>query len=179
MSEIPILPTLYKANSNGKIRKWQISITTENGTSYKIVTNFGDIVLTDNNLVLDKKIQTHVRSIDKGKSNRTLLQQAVLEATSKWNEKKNREAYTESYEKNNDISFSNFRPMLANTFNKSLYEQDNKSRSYKITFPVMVQRKFDGCVCLGHRKQLIYYKSIKKGFTGNGFQVIHRYLRKF
>lgn len=97
-------------------------------------------------------MQTHVRIIDKGKASRTLLQQAVLEATSKWNEKKNRETYSENYT-DIDTGTINFRPMLANSFQKHLYEKDNNTRSFTLTFPISVQRKFDGIRCVVSKNQ--------------------------
>lgn len=131
------LPTLYKLNKSGKIRKWDISIINDE-ESCKVVTKFGDI---------GHKVQTHTRIMDKGKANRTIVEQATLEAKSKWNEKKNRETYSETIgilQENKPI----FRPMLANTFNMSLYDNENKSRSFKLTFPVLVQPKLDGIRCV-------------------------------
>jgi hypothetical protein len=55
MSQNPVLPTLYKTNNKGKIRKWNICIVNDDDKSYKIITTFGDIVLTKNNEILDKK----------------------------------------------------------------------------------------------------------------------------
>jgi ATP-dependent DNA ligase len=41
--------------------------------------------------------------------------------------------------------------MLANTFNVSLYNGDNKSRAFKLTFPVLVQPKLDGIRCVSSK----------------------------
>ena len=154
MSQNPVLPTLYKTNNKGKIRKWNICIVNDDDKSYKIITTFGDIILTKNNEIIDKKMQTHIRIIEKGKASRTLLQQAVLEATSKWNEKKNREAYSETFTATEtDTDSANFRPMLANSFQKHLYEKDNNTRSFKLAFPLSVQRKFDGIRCVVSKNQ--------------------------
>lgn len=46
MSQNPTLPTLYKINNKGKIRKWNICIVNDDDKSYKIITTFGDIVVT-------------------------------------------------------------------------------------------------------------------------------------
>lgn len=138
-------PTLYKLNKQGTIRKWEISVVNGDESSYKIVTSFVDIEDMNSN---GHKVQTHTRIIDKGKANRTILQQATLEAKSKWNEKKNRETYSETCI---GESKGNFRPMLANTFNVSLYTDENKSRSFKMTFPVLVQPKLDGIRCVSSK----------------------------
>jgi ATP-dependent DNA ligase len=135
------LPTLYKLNRPGKIRKWDISIVNED-ESCKVVTKFGDI---------GYKVQTHTRIIEKGKANRTIVEQATLEAKSKWNEKKNRETYSETIDIQHNENKPSFRPMLANTFDMSLYDNENKSRSFKLTFPVLVQPKLDGIRCVSSK----------------------------
>ena len=156
-----VLPTLYKINDKGKIRRWSISIVPYN-EHFKIITTHGDVeLMADNQTYLDKKIQTHTRIIEKGKSNRTILQQAILEANSKWNEKKNSETYTETIA--DDNSKYCFRPMLANTFDKSLYEKGNKSRAFKFSFPVLVQRKYDGIRCVSSKKQNNIIMNSRKG----------------
>ena len=153
MFQNPDLPTLYKINNKKKIRKWNICIVNDDD-KYKIITTFGDIDISKDNEVLEKKMQTHFRIVEKGRAGRTLLQQAVLEATSKWNEKKNRETYSETFtEIESDTDTTNFRPMLANSFQKHLYEKDNITRSFKLAFPLSVQRKFDGIRCVVSKNQ--------------------------
>jgi len=154
-SVLPIYPILYKNKSKGKIMKWEIKIEPilneiQNIVKYKIIVLFGEI---------NGKIQVHTTIIEKGKANRSIYQQTVLEANSKWNEKKNRDGYNISLTKNveNDVvgntpelSF-NFSPMLANTFNESLYlSASNTCRNYKIPFPAFVQKKYDGIRCIAY-----------------------------
>jgi len=164
VDSIPEYPILYKIKSKGKINKWQIKIEQENDLPniiYKIIVIFGEI---------DGKQQIHTTNIEKGKSNRSVFQQSILEANSKWNEKKNRDGYDENIPINTVIdsvttvsnstakinnSFSNhsiFSPMLANTFNFKLYESLNRSstRSFKISFPAFVQKKYDGIRCIAY-----------------------------
>jgi DNA ligase-1 len=64
------------------------------------------------------------------------MEQAWNEAKSKWTDKKEKELYNESLDNNIII----VRPMLAHTFDP------NK----KISFPLYVQRKYDGIRCIAH-----------------------------
>jgi ATP-dependent DNA ligase len=138
-------PRLYKINKQGKLRKWEISIVKNDVSSYSLVTSYNDVTINKN---AGPQIQRNERVVDKGKSNRTIEQQVVAEAQSKWNEKKNRETYVESIDA---CVQSEFRPMLANTFDASLYKIENKSRAFKMTFPVLVQPKLDGIRCVSSR----------------------------
>lgn len=178
-SNIQTLPTLYKKTNNGKVRRWNIQIVHDN-EQYKILTTFGDIVMTndcDLKNCLENKKQTHTRIIEKGKSNRTILQQAILEANSKWNEKKNQEIYVEAIDLSGNTQNS-FRPMLAKTFDETLYVKGNKSRSFKFSFPVLVQRKYDGIRCFSSKDQ---YNNIimnsRKGLKIENFDEIKTELR--
>lgn len=182
---IPTYPILYKNKSKGKVTKWEIKIipvyeTTDIDATltadpapplpiskYNISVSFGEI---------DGKQQTHNTLIEKGKSNRTIEQQAILEANSKWKEKKERDGYNTSSSLTNDpiitaatttttttttttspslsnICITKFSPMLANTFNDKLYTKASTSRGYKIPFPAFVQRKYDGIRCITHSNQ--------------------------
>jgi ATP-dependent DNA ligase len=131
-------PILYKKNSKHIVSKWKIHVE-KIGEIYSIISTFG--------LALEgSKQQIHTRIIEKGKANRSIFQQAHLEAKSKWNEKKQRDTYTEIV----DIPTTVVRPMLAHSFDKDLYSIENKSRAFKLNFPVFVQRKFDGIRCMTH-----------------------------
>jgi len=164
---LPEYSVLYKNKSKGKITKWEIKIkpiseSTPTINKYNILVTFGEI---------DGKQQTHVTTIEKGKSNRSIYQQAILEANSKWNEKKNRDGYTDiepvqtissksafigSKPNSYDNSFSgSFSPMLANTFNIKPYILPSitgatSTRGYKIPFPAFDQRKYDGIRCIAY-----------------------------
>lgn len=127
--------------------KWRIHIEKE-GEIYIIVSTFG---LANEG----SKQQVHTRIIEKGKGNRNPLQQANLEAESKWNEKKQRDTYSEILP-NIDIGITNnmimpiVRPILANLFDKELYTTINNSRGFKLSFPVFTQKKIDGIRCMSH-----------------------------
>jgi ATP-dependent DNA ligase len=166
-------PTLYKKNRNGKTRKWDITVSSSGESSYEIVTIFGDI---ENINSIEYKKQTHTRVIDKGKSNRTILQQAILEAKSKWNEKKDRETYSETI--NTCEIQTNFRPMLASTFNASLYSVNNTSRAFKLTFPVLVQPKLDGIRCVSSKvEDGKFAMKSRKGVEIKNFENIKKELK--
>lgn len=158
---VPEYPILYKSKSKGKVTKWVIKIepicnSTQTITKYNILVTFGEI---------DGKQQTHVTTVEKGKSNRSIYQQAILEAKSKWNEKKSRDGYTDIEPVRQLTTISNvttlppfsgaFSPMLANTFNITLYTLPTittapPTRGYKIPFPAFVQRKYDGIRCIAY-----------------------------
>lgn len=170
VDEIPLFPSLFKKNDKNKTTKWHVTIRLGSETpSYEIIVRFGNVIINEQNVVEEQKMQTHTKLIDKGNAGRTLLQQAILEASSKWNQKKNRDTFMEDMTQ----SVIRYRPMLANTFQKSLYEKNNKSKSFKLSFPVFVQRKFDGIRCLSRltTSGSILMES-RKGVQLNGFTKI-------
>lgn len=179
--EIPIFAPLYKINDKNKILKWQVMVSSviasENvnnssvskTATFEIIVRFGNVIINKENVVEEQKMQVHITQVETGKAGRTLLQQAILEAASKWNKKKNRDTFTEEMTQ----TTVRYRPMLANTFQKSLYETNNKSKAFKLSFPVLVQRKYDGIRCLSHRTSSgsIVMES-RKGVQFNGFPKI-------
>lgn len=146
MSVIPDFPKLFKINSHKKVSLWEIKIV-QNGTIYTIITTHGD----ENG----KKI-IHEKDIIEGKVKRSVLEQAIQDAKRKWENKKEKELYSESLKESSleDDNISNkkviVRPMLANTFSFDVY--NTKNRSFKISFPAYVQRKYDGIRCLSYMK---------------------------
>jgi ATP-dependent DNA ligase len=157
--EIPIYNTLYKHRKNDKYSVWSIKIVPiinhqlkspdDLVIQHEIIVTFGE---------KDGNLQTHRKTIEKGKANRSVLEQSILEANSKWNEKKNKEGYNEYIDDNGEYKIPNFifRPMLANTFNKELYFKNTKA--YKVPFPAFVQRKYDGirCICYLHENDIVF-----------------------
>ena len=81
---IPEYPTLYIFKNN-KIYQWSIKIE-KDGSSYKMITSHGQ---------KDGAITDHEKVIDKGKASRTVLEQTILEADSKFKQKKEKELYAE------------------------------------------------------------------------------------
>lgn len=167
---IPVYAILYKINSNNKLYCWSIEIVS-NGSGYEIITRNGE---------KDGKMVSHSTVIEKGKANRTALEQAVLEANSKFKNKKEKELYTEdpsaltsSIEDTKKsggkktVSNNMVRPMLAQEFDFKKYEKTGSSRSFKINFPAFVQRKYDGIRCLVYMKD---GKVVLESRTGEPFE---------
>lgn len=138
--KIPTFEMLYKkSNLEGKLVEWQVWIE-KSGSSYNVVTEYG---------YQDGKKTQHVKSVSKGKVNRTILEQATLEAQSKWNEKHDREGYrplTENMDLCDIETIAPMRPMLAHTFDPASLKKTSKA--YKMPFPCYLQRKLDGIRCI-------------------------------
>ena len=119
--------TVYKKTSTGKIQQWRAWVeTTDTGYLLKVESGQTDGKLTE----------TAGRVIDEGKQKRTAREQAIFEATSKMNKKRD-EAYFDTIgDAQTQIKLL---PMLAHSFTK---------RKHNITYPAIVQRKFDGVRCL-------------------------------
>lgn len=132
--------TLYGKSKDNKIKTWHISVERYHDYS-DIVTRHG----------YSRKIETR-RRITSGKNlNKanatTHYQQAILEATSKWNKKKTLENYSTDQNtfsvEPSDIDISNLTiqdthiafPMLAQDFSK---------HKKKVNYPCFVQPKLDG-----------------------------------
>ena len=120
-------PTVYKKTSTGKIQQWRAWVErTETGYLLKVESGQTDGKLTE----------TAGRVIDEGKQKRSAQEQAIFEAISKMNKKRD-EAYFDTIEAAQ--TQVKLLPMLAHSFEK---------RKHNITYPAIVQRKFDGVRCL-------------------------------
>ena len=158
---IPIFPKLLKINSHGKVSEWEITII-KNDQIYKIVTSHGDA---------DGKKIIHEKDITEGKVKRSILEQAIQDASRKWENKKNKELYTENLNTQKLI----VRPMLANTFSFDLYE--SKGRSFKISFPAYIQRKYDGIRCISYLKDGEVIIESRKGIPFENFKLLKEELK--
>lgn len=167
MSTIPIFPKLYSFKNN-KIYEWSIKIEKKNSV-YKIVTEHGQT---------DGKIVSHEKEITEGKAKRTVLEQATLDAQSKWNNKKNKELYVENIENTETKDDLNIvvRPMLANKFNFEAYKKTSKA--YKIPFPAFIQKKYDGIRCISYLKNNKVILESRKGIEFENFAVLKEQLYK-
>ncbi len=167
---IPTFPKLYQLNNNQKIYEWSIRIEKSFGDFYDIITAHGE---KDGNLV------SHSTTIEKGKVKRSILEQAVLEATSKWKNKKEKDLYTESIEETTNNIGNNVvvRPMLANTFTFDAYKKTG--RGFKIDVNgSYIQRKYDGIRCIAYLKNGEVIMESRKGVAFQNFEVLREELKK-
>ena len=119
--------TVYKKTSTGKIQQWRAWVeTTDTGYLLKVESGQTDGKLTE----------TVGQVIDEGKQKRTAKEQAIFQANSKLKKKRD-EAYFDTIE--DARTQVKLLPMLAHSFTK---------RKHNITYPAIVQRKFDGVRCL-------------------------------
>ena len=165
MSEIPNFPTLYNFK-NKKIYKWSIKIE-KHGSIYKIITEHGQV---------DGKIVSHEKEITAGKAKRTILQQATLDAQSKWNDKKLKELYVEDIKNATVQETKNIivRPMLAQKFTFDAYKKDG--RAFKISFPTFIQKKYDGIRCISYLINDKVVLESRKGIEFDNFTVLKEQL---
>jgi ATP-dependent DNA ligase len=151
---IKTFPTLFKKKPK-RTYTWEIGVTNEKSKVY-IVTSHG---------AKNGKMVTHKKEIEKSKSKKTIKDQAMFEANSKWKSKQDKEGYSEDENTSNLV----IRPMLAHTFKFDSLGKKGKH----IVLPAYCQRKFDGIRCLGFMKdnnpdlmsrqgkQFVFFKEIK------------------
>ena len=130
MKIIKTLPRLYSKARTGKITTTLYSIDQLPDGTCDIVNEHGYV---------DGKMQTDRRNVKTGKNigkaNETTVQeQAIFDATSKWNKKKDSN-YTENETGIPSADEMSLLPMLAKKF---------KDAKHKITYPCLVQPKLDG-----------------------------------
>jgi len=151
-------PSLYTNDKKGGIREWNINVIEikENNLNYSnIIVSHG---------LLNGKHITNISKIEKGKNigkiNETShYQQALAEATSKWNKKKDIEKYTitipeniiESTSNNTNYTINtNDTNSISNTVNiptqsiRPMLAYDYKKYKNKVIFPCFIQKKYDG-----------------------------------
>ena len=166
-------PTLYVNDKNGGIRQWDIHVVEikDNSDYSNIIVNHG---------LLNGKQITNISKIEKGKNigkiNETShYQQALSEAISKWNKKKDIEKYSINIPTNNkDTSKNSSKDTSSNNHTENQIENTNETIKYspmlahdykkykhKITFPCFIQRKYDGY-------RLLYNNNTHDMFSRNG-----------
>tara|TARA_B100000029_G_scaffold387986_1_gene384042 strand:- start:14501 stop:15619 length:1119 start_codon:yes stop_codon:yes gene_type:complete len=128
MSEIiHTTPTVYKKASTGKIQQWR---------AWVVKTDDGYLLKVESGQIDGKLKETSGQVINEGKQKRTAEEQAIFQADSKLKKKRD-EAYFDTVE--DAQTKIKLLPMLAHPFTK---------RKHNITYPAVVQRKFDGVRCL-------------------------------
>jgi DNA ligase-1 len=131
-----MFPTLYTYNAKNEIYSWSISV-------YPKSNHF--IIKTEHGLKEGKKV-IHEKVIEKGKGKKTTEEQAIAEATTKFNNKKSKEGYVDNLA--NIQSSYIIRPMLAEKFQLEHYNGIYKG--FKIEYPFYMQPKYDGIRALCH-----------------------------
>lgn len=139
------LPTLYKTTSTGKLQEWSIEVE-DHGSFARYTVTHGQ---------RGGKLQTTHTDITKGKNigraNETSpYEQAVSEAQSQWNKKKDRRGYSEGAVVTAG-STKKFRPMLAKSYNHPEHGLDSLKDGKHIIYPCYIQPKLDGIRCNTNR----------------------------
>jgi len=166
MSEkIPVFPILYITNNNKKLYQWSIELKKTDHNTYLIQTSHGEV---------EGKKVIHEKEIKEGKCKRTILEQATLDASSKWKNKKEKELYSESKVQDTEKTVV-VRPMLANKFSFDSYKKGG--RSFKISFPAYVQKKYDGIRCISYMKNGAVVLESRKGIPFQNFEVLKSQLK--
>lgn len=124
--------TLYKKDSNGSVRTWEISVERISDDMYHIKRRSG--VEGSENMV-----EPEPQYVTEGRQNRDIAQQAEAEAQSRWLRK-----LDEGYKLTRAAAITeiNILPMLAKSFSKA---------ARHVEYPAAGQRKFDGVRCLSMR----------------------------
>lgn len=139
------LPTLYKTTATGKTQQWEIQVR-DCGSYATYEVTHGQV---------GGKLQTTFTDITEGKNigranETTPYEQAVSEAQSQWNKKKDRRGYTDNVavSKGSVVKpHKQFRPMLAKSYNKPEEGLASLKDGKHINFPCYIQPKLDGIRC--------------------------------
>lgn len=148
--ESKVFKNLYGVDKKNKIKEWSIKVEHERELDCSVIT-------TCYGYVNGKKVESRVAvrsGKNKGKKNETThFQQAILDAQSKWNKKKDIEEFQLTIPVNGGVPDKVFMlPMLAQEFVK------NKQ---KVKFPCYLQSKLDGY-------RMIYDTNTKKCSSRQG-----------
>ena len=130
--------TLYKIDSKGKLREWNIEVHTYPSIPKYVVTHG----------LKDGKQQDKMQEVPYGKNigraNETTAQeQCILEARSKWINQRDRKGYSEEIP-----TEKKFGPMLAKSYAKPGTDLTDLKDGKHIVFPCLYQPKLDGIRCV-------------------------------
>jgi len=134
-----MFPTLYKIDSKGKVREWNITVNI--GGCYTVTHGARGGAMQSTTVQCEQK--------NVGKANETSLDdQAMLEAESKWKKQQDKGYRPQAgpiingaVEAQNLEDAKRFLPMLAKSFG---------DYSHKVTFPCHYQPKLDGIRCVAY-----------------------------
>jgi DNA ligase-1 len=168
IEKYPEFPKLYIDNKKN-IYEWSIKIVPKENNVFSIVTSHGQ---------KDGKMVIHEKDITEGKGKRSVLEQTIQEVKRKWDNKKEKELYSENLDLNSDLSEKSkkviVRPMLANTFSFDLY--NSNSRAFKIPLPLFIQKKYDGIRCISYLKDNNVILESRKGIEFQNFEILKNQL---
>ena len=125
-----MLKVLYKKSKTKKLNVWQVKVIEKGNKTFIEITRGqenGKMVVTE-------------KEIKRGKGKKTIKEQALFEAKSKWNNKVNQHGYLPDRKK--ALSFVVIKPMLASKLEISKFEKS------KIKLPAYIQPKLDGLRCV-------------------------------
>ena len=123
---------LYIKKATGKTQEWDIYIEENNSKDVWLCMQYGE--LNGKKIIKKKQIKT-------AKAKRNLIEEAIKQAETKYNEKINKEGYTTN--KNQNTVAIVVRPMLANKFDP---------KKCNIKFPCIGEPKYDGNRGIIYRK---------------------------
>lgn len=201
------LDTLYKRDKTGKkilVAEIELGIVSGYGEQQGSFFAGETAIVTRTTGFIDGKKQKHTDTITQGKQNRTVLQQAELEAKSHWNSKRD-EGYKTlldlGIEKTGDSYWYNTPTRTVGTLETALITMlpeertdasgvlkpmkctalnDNKNNSMltnvlkKIKFPAYAQPKLDGVRCFAHKVEEGDWKFTSS--SGKSYDVVCRYI---
>ncbi len=133
--------TLYKLDSKGKVREWNIKcyINVSSLVDPKYIIRHG---LKDGKQQNKSQVVSCGKNI--GRANETTPQeQCILDAQSKWDKQKDRKGYSEEIP-----TSKQFGPMLAKSYAKPGTDLTDLKDGKHIKFPCYYQPKLDGIRCL-------------------------------
>lgn len=139
---------LFKRATSGAVQVWKINVEPNDDGTATIITEYGQI---DKNMRVTREIIRKGKNVGK-KNATTAFQQAVNEASSKWNAKRDREYYGLTVEESDNKRL--FAPMLAHKWR----DDEGNITSYalsvdwKDTDHLWGQPKFDGNRCRAVRE---------------------------
>jgi DNA ligase-1 len=135
-NKIHIFGTLYSLSSKGKVKQWDVWVEEREG-QYYVGSSHGY-----QGMKMATEYSSAVQGKNIGKKNETLpLDQAVLEARSKWRAKIDKN-YSETVPGSTE-DFVKVLPMLAHKY---------QDRKHKIIYPCYVQPKLNGVRCLAQQR---------------------------
>ena len=159
MASIPTFPTLFGESSHGKRKMWAVRVEDRGTAGAALITEHG---YEDSKHVINERLVEKGKNI--GRSNETTpLQQAISEAQSVWNKKRDAGYMADAVGAASPAAADAGAaappqaplPMLAQDFNK---------RGKSIVFPCYVQAKLDGVRCVAMTDTATLYSRNGKAF---------------